>query len=84
MDFPANTIGQRNWFKQLCSEANCEHELVFLDVSDEQCWRQIEQRRVAQPERAQFDTKEVFDHVTKFFEAPTEDEGLNIVYMKIA
>ena len=83
MDFPANTVGQRNWFKQLCSEINCEHELIFLDVSDEQCWLQIQQRRMEQPERAQFDTKDVFNHVTKFFEAPSEDEGLTIVRMKI-
>ena len=84
MDFPANTVSQRKWFKLLCSEVNCKHELIYLDLSDEQCWRQIEQRQIEQPERSQFDTKEIFKYVTKFFEAPTEEEGLNVVHMKIA
>ncbi|UFS63355.1 ATP-binding protein [Sulfurimonas sp. HSL-3221] len=79
MDFPANTVRQRAWFKQLCSEASCEHELIFLDVSNEQCLSQIAKRRTEQPERAQFDNEAVFNHVTQFFEAPSEDEGLNIL-----
>jgi len=79
MDFPANTVKQRRWLKQLSCEVKCGHELVFLDLSDEQCLLQIEKRRVEQPERAQFDNETVFNHVTKFFEAPSDDEAINIV-----
>lgn len=79
MGFPANTIKQRDWFRQLCAEVACEHELVFLDVRNEQCLAQIAQRRAEQPERAQFDNEAVFNHVTKFFEAPTVGEELNII-----
>lgn len=79
MDFPANTAKQRAWFKQLCAEIDCEHELIFLDVSNEQCLTQIAKRRVEQPQRAQFDTEKVFNHVTRFFETPQDSEWLNIV-----
>lgn len=79
MDFPANTVSQRAWFKQLCSEIYSQHELVLLDLSDEQCLARIAKRRTEQPERAQFDNETVFHHVTQFFQAPSDDEGLNII-----
>ena len=81
MDFPANTSRQRAWFKQLCDEINCAHELIFLDLSDDDCLAQLAKRRVEQPERAKFDNEAVFKHVTQFFEAPLASEGLNVVHL---
>ncbi|GAA5214206.1 AAA family ATPase [Corallincola platygyrae] len=78
MDFPANMVRQRAWFKLLCDEVGCEHELVYLNVSHEQCLEQIAKRRIEQPERAQFDTEEIFMLVTQYFEPPSEDEELNV------
>ncbi|VTR68583.1 putative kinase [Desulfosarcina cetonica] len=78
MDFPANTVSQRKWFKTLYAEINAPHELIYLNVSNEICLKQIAQRRTEQPERASFDTEEVFHHVTSFFEEPSADEGFNI------
>lgn len=82
MDFPANTVKQRAWFSSLCEEIGCDHELWYLNTSDEQCLRQIGQRRIEQPERARFDTEEVFHHVTQFFEPPTPNEKINIVHLE--
>lgn len=79
MDFPANTIKQRAWFVSLCVEVGSEHELWYLDLTDEQCLSQIAKRRAEQPERAMFDTEAVFHHVTQYFEVPTESENLNLV-----
>ncbi|OCH74633.1 1-deoxy-D-xylulose-5-phosphate synthase [Vibrio genomosp. F10] len=79
MDFPANTVKQRAWFVSLCLEVNSEHELWYLDLTDEQCLSQIAKRRVEQPERAMFDTEAVFHHVTQYFEAPTASENLSLV-----
>lgn len=79
MDFPANTIKQREWFKQLCEESGCNHELVFINTSNEQCLKQLAKRRIEQPERAQFDNEEMFNHVTKYFETPLENENFNII-----
>lgn len=79
MDFPANTKKQREWFKQLFNEIECNHELIFLDLSDEQCLSHIAKRRKEQPHRAQFDNEDVFNHVTQYFEAPLLSEGFNIL-----
>ncbi|MFM2589737.1 AAA family ATPase [Vibrio sp. TBV020] len=79
MDFPANTIKQRAWFVSLCVEVGSEHELWYLDLTDDQCLSQIAKRRIEQPERAMFDTEAVFHHVTQYFEVPTESERLSMV-----
>jgi len=78
LDFPANTLRQRAWFKGIVSEVKARHKLVFLDVSNEQCLEQIAKRRLEQPERSAFDTEEMFYHVTQYFEVPLESEGLEI------
>lgn len=79
MDFPANTKKLRKWFLDMASEVNASHQLIFLNLNNEQCLRQISQRRNEQPERAAFDTEVVFNHVTSFFELPEASEGLNIL-----
>ncbi len=79
MDFPANTPKQRKWFIDMCSEIACDHTLVYLNVSDQQCLVQIAKRRKEQPERAHFDTETLFNQVNRFFEAPQHDEGLTII-----
>ena len=40
--------------------------------------KQIEKRKKEQPERAQFDTEEVFRMVTTYFEPPEESEEFNV------
>ncbi|MDM5332158.1 ATP-binding protein [Ureibacillus composti] len=79
MDFPANTQKLRKWFLEMASEVNANHQLIFLNLTNEQCLRQIAQRRIEKPERAAFDTETVFLHVTNYFEAPEASEGLNIL-----
>lgn len=79
MDFPGNTQKQRKWFLDIASEINANHQLFFLNLNNDQCLRQIAQRRIEQPERATFDTEETFIHVSKYFEAPEASEGINIL-----
>ncbi|MDR7242829.1 AAA family ATPase [Priestia megaterium] len=79
MDFSANTQKLRKWFLDMASEVNANHQLIFLNLNNEQCLRQIAQRRKEQPERAAFDTEAMFIHVTGFFEEPEASEGLNIL-----
>jgi len=79
MDFPANTKRQREWFKNLSIEAESEAELIYLKVNNELCLKQIAQRVTEQPSRAAFDTEEMFNHVTKYFEEPDEIENLVVV-----
>ena len=77
MDFPANTILQREWFKSIFSEIQAAHELIYIDRPDDICLGQIAKRRIEQPQRAETDTEEMFELVTKYFVAPTPDEGFN-------
>ena len=74
MDFPANTLKKRVWFKNIASESGANHQLIYLDVDDQTCIKQIAKRRLEQPERATFDTEEMFHHVTKYFKVPSESE----------
>lgn len=78
MDFPANTVRQRKWFTELASTAKAPHVLIYLKMSNELCLKQIAQRRIEQPDRADFDTESVFNEVNKYFEEPSKNEGLNI------
>ncbi|WP_143870919.1 AAA family ATPase [Catenovulum sediminis] len=79
MDFPANTIQQRAWFKSIYSEIQAPHELFYIDQPNETYLEQIAKRRIEQPERAATDTQEMFELVTKYFVAPTPDEGFNTI-----
>jgi predicted kinase len=78
MDFAANTASQREWFREIFTEVKAPHSLIFIDITNELCLKQIEKRRAAQPERAATDTVEMFEQVTKYFVEPTPGEGFNI------
>ncbi len=82
MDFPANTISQRDWFRSIFLEIEAPNELIYIDLSNEECLKQIEKRRVQQPERASTDTEEMFEQVTKYFVEPQTDEGFNITIVE--
>ena len=79
LDFPANTIAQREWIKSIYKEINAPHELIYLDVSNEICLKQISNRRDEQPERSTTDTEEMFNQVTKYFVEPGLDERFNVI-----
>lgn len=84
MDFPANTISQREWLRSIFSEINALHELVYIDLPDEVCLMQIEKRRIQKPERATTDTKEMFEKITKYFVEPRSEEGFNITKIDLS
>ena len=78
MDFPANTVRQRKWFKAILTETNAQNELIYLNASDDVCLRQIKKRSLEQPERAIYDTESMFLEVTRHFQAPDPNEGFNL------
>lgn len=79
MDFPGNTVSQRNWLKSLFTDIDAPHELIYIDLPDEVCLARIGQRRLQQPERSATDTREMFDQVTRYFEAPAQEEGFTVI-----
>lgn len=80
MDFPANTVAQRNWFRSIFSEIAAPHTLVVIEQPDSVCLERIARRRSEQPERAATDTVAMFEAVTRLFVAPTPDEGFHCVW----
>lgn len=78
LDFPANTPGQRAWFKKLSDASGIEGRLIYIKTSDAKCLEQIAIRRKEQPERAKFDTEEMFRQVSSYFSEPLANEGFNL------
>lgn len=74
MDFPGNTEKQRMWFKEIYIEYGFPHKLMYIEASDSLCIKQIKKRVKTNPERAQFDTEDVFHQVTSYFQPPSEHE----------
>jgi predicted kinase len=79
LDFPANTKDQRNWFRSIYEQANVSHTLHFVDVSNNICKRQLKERSKDRPEGSAFTSDAEFDAITKYFQAPSKDEGFNII-----
>ncbi|MEW5743805.1 MAG: AAA family ATPase [Nitrospirota bacterium] len=76
--FPGNTKKQRAWFKEIFYEGHIPHKLIYLKADDQLCLKRLKQRRKSSPERARFDTEEVFHQVNSYFQAPTDGEGFNV------
>ncbi len=81
MDFPGNTIKQRAWFKELVVEDNLPYRLIYLQASDQICLNRIANRKAENPERASFDTEDMFRQLSQYFQEPSEEEGLMIEYI---
>ena len=79
LDFPANTVRQREWMRALIEKTNAPHELHYLNVSDAVCKSRLTKRTAEQPEHRATDTVEMFEAVTAHFQAPTAAEGFFVV-----
>ncbi len=78
MDFPANTKGQREWFREIFEQLDVPHTLHFVDKSDEVCKKQLRQRSKNLPESSAFTSEKEFDMITKYFQTPLDDENFNM------
>ena len=79
LDFPGNTTKQRAWFRQLFEAAGVEHELHFIDESDDVCKRQLRERSAGLPAGTPWTTEAEFDAITAYFQPPTADERFNVI-----
>lgn len=78
LDFPANTVADRQWLRALADQAQVAHCLHYLDVDDDTCRARLRARN-AQGEHDFAATDAEFDLITRYFKAPDEQEGLTIV-----
>jgi predicted kinase len=79
LDFPANTVTQRRWFRELMDGLDIEHELHFIDIPNDLCKLQLKQRSKDLPPGSPWSTDAEFDAITAYFQAPHEDEGFNVI-----
>lgn len=78
MDYQANTIKRRAWFRSMFEQARADHVLHFLQTPDAQCLARIQIRNSEMPEGASRLTEADYWHVTSYFQRPEEAEGFNI------
>ena len=80
LDFPANTVTQREWFKDIFETANVEHIMYYVKRNDDVCKEQLKKRNENLPKDAPLIDEATFDVITKYFQEPKEEEGFNIRY----
>jgi predicted kinase len=79
LDFPGNTKAQRAWFRELIERANVDHELHFVDASDDLCKSQLRDRSNGLPAGTPWTTDADFETINAYFQPPSEDEKFNVV-----
>lgn len=78
LDFPANTLANREWLRSLAEAARVPHCLHYLEVDDAVCRSRLHIRnKLAEHDFSASDAE--FDLITSYFRAPGADEGLVIV-----
>jgi predicted kinase len=78
LDFPANTVKNRNWMRSLTTEAQVAHELHLLDLPDAVCKQRLRERN-ARGEHPFQVTDAEYDQFTRHFLPPGPDEGFNVI-----
>ncbi|WP_323145977.1 ATP-binding protein [Pseudomonas marginalis] len=77
LDFPANTLANREWLLGLAQAAKVPHRLHYLELDDATCRARLHARNArADHDFAATDTE--FDLITRHFCVPSEAEGLVI------
>jgi predicted kinase len=78
LDFPANTPGQRRWFKEIVETTGVAHTLHFLDVSDAVCLARLRLRN-STGDHPFTVTDDMFHEFTSYFTAPSAEEGFTVI-----
>jgi predicted kinase len=79
LDFPANTVGQRAWFRELIRSSGAAHELHFVDVPDDMCKRQLRARNLTGAGDPLQD-EATFDLLSTYFVPPALEESFTVVH----
>ncbi|NVZ50601.1 ATP-binding protein [Pseudomonas sp. B6002] len=77
LDFPANTLANREWLLGLAQAAQAPHCLHYLELDDATCRARLHARN-AGGEHDFAATDAEFDLITRHFCVPTEAQGLVI------
>lgn len=78
LDFPANTVADREWLRSLADSADAQHCLHYLVMDDDTCRARLHARNaVGDHDFAATDAE--FDLITRYFQVPAAEEGLVVV-----
>ncbi len=77
LDFPANTLANREWLLGLAQAAEVSHRLHYLELDDATCRARLHARN-ARGDHDFAATDAEFDLITRHFCVPSEAEGLVI------
>jgi predicted kinase len=78
LDFPANTLKQRQWMRGIVERSGADHELHFLNVPDDVCKSWLRERNAAGTHDFAASDAD-FDLITSYFVAPADQEGSNVI-----
>jgi predicted kinase len=78
LDFPANTIENRAWMRDLLEDTAATHHLHFLDLPDEVCLRRLHKRN-SDGKHAFAATEDQYRRIARHFVPPSPEEGFNVV-----
>jgi predicted kinase len=78
LDFPANTVRNRDWMRSLIARAEVAHELHLLELPDEICKQRLRERNAGGEHPFQVTDAE-YDQFTRYFVPPGPEEGFDII-----
>ncbi|WP_425531241.1 AAA family ATPase [Kordiimonas laminariae] len=82
LDFPANTVENRNWMRSITKNSGAAHTLHVLEAPDDLCLKRLKARNAA-GEHAFAATEEQFHRITKHYAPPTAEEGFKVQIHKV-
>ena len=82
LDFHANTLRRRAWMREIIDRSGAAHQLHHLDMSDEICRARLHKRNAAGTHEYAVTDAE-FEQFTRYFVAPTADEGFDVVVHRV-
>ena len=78
LDFPANTVNQREWFTKIIHESQAKHTLHYVNTSDDTCLKQLEIRNRNKLAGTAFTSNEEFYEISQYFQEPATSENFII------
>ncbi|WP_342075578.1 ATP-binding protein [Yoonia sp. SS1-5] len=78
LDFPANTVGQRKWMREIIDDSGAAHQLHYLDTPAQVCLDRLRARN-ATGAHAFAATEAQFHQFAQHFAPPTADENFTII-----
>ncbi|MEM6052082.1 ATP-binding protein [Erwinia sp. P7711] len=78
LDFPANTLANREWMMGIITASGADNRLHYLRVSDEVCKARLRARN-AEGSHDFSATDKQFELITSYFREPGAEEGFHVI-----